>query len=627
MRFLGLTVDRQGVRFGGPRTDLTELAKASVPATQVPSAAVGFGGGEWGSGSRSSLWGVIRESFAGAWQRNVTIDPIENILAFSSVYACLDLISKDISKLRPMLVQSKDGIWPETTNSAFSPVLRKPNSYQTRIQFFSQWILSKLIHGNTVVLKERDGRGIVTALHILNWRMVRVLVTEDGGVYYAISMDKLAQVQSITVPASEIIHDRAACLFHPLVGVPPIFACAMSASQGNRIQNNASKFFENMSRPSGMLTAPETISDETAKRLKDDFEANFSGANLGRLLVAGDNLKYEPMTIPAQQAQLIEQLAWTVRDVASCFHVPLYKLAGDSGVKFSNMSEMNTDYYQQTLHALIEDIEILLDEGLGLADSGPQTMGVMFDLEGLFRLDPVQRATRNAAAVKGGYWSPNEARATDNLPPVKGGEEPYLQQQNFPLSVLAMQPPPSSTPPAPAATDPVVVDPAADPAKDGAAKAAGEALIAVRALVATAEQLEANRVDRERQDTERRAAEEQSLTRQREETAARVAALEAERAALATEAETQRSLLAETQRSIAEFDQVRSGNADLIAAQVAEHIEAERQAFQMELAEAREATAASEARAAELSARAAAEPTVDQYLMALEELAAAEGDA
>jgi phage portal protein BeeE len=47
---------------------------------------------------------------------------------------------------------------------------------------------------------------------------------------------------------------------------------------------------------------------------------------LGRLWVSGDGLKYEPMTIPAQEAQLIEQLKWTVEDVARCFHVPLYKI-------------------------------------------------------------------------------------------------------------------------------------------------------------------------------------------------------------------------------------------------------------------------------------------------------------
>lgn len=38
--------------------------------------------------------------------------------------------------------------------------------------------------------------------------------------------------EGLTVPASEIIHDRMNCLFHPLVGISPIFACGLAAMAG-----------------------------------------------------------------------------------------------------------------------------------------------------------------------------------------------------------------------------------------------------------------------------------------------------------------------------------------------------------------------------------------------------------
>jgi len=417
---------------------LSSIGKAVVPVTRPPASAVS---------QSPSWWSSIRESFSGAWQHDVVADPQHTLLAFSAVYACITLIAADVSKLRVKLVQLTDGVWQETQSAAFSPVLRKPNRYQTRIQFLNQWVQSKLIHGNTYVLKERDGRGNVVAMYVLDPRLVKALVTDDGQVYYQIGTERLiGSTASITVPASEVIHDRAVCLFHPLVGVGPLYACGISATQGNRIQRNSARFFENMSRPSGMLTAPDTIDDETALRLKAEFETNFSGVNLGRMMVAGDGLTYTDLgTIPAQQAQLIEQLKWTVQDVCSCFHVPLHKIAADTGVKFSNMAEMNQDYYSQTLQEIIESIELLLDEGLGLT-GGPQTLGVELDLEGLLRMDPVQRATRNANAMNAGYLSPDEARASENMPPVPdgAGREPYMQQQKFPLSVLARQAPPGA---------------------------------------------------------------------------------------------------------------------------------------------------------------------------------------
>ena len=93
-------------------------------------------------------WRVL-ESFPGAWQRNVEVNK-ESVLAFHAVFSCMTLIARDIAKLRVKLVQ-KDagGIWSEVTNPAYSPVLRKPNGYQTRIQFWESWVLSKLSCGNT----------------------------------------------------------------------------------------------------------------------------------------------------------------------------------------------------------------------------------------------------------------------------------------------------------------------------------------------------------------------------------------------------------------------------------------------------------------------------------------------
>jgi len=402
--------------------DLT-ITKSAPTGLSVPSYS---GSGGW--------FGVVREGFSGAWQRNIEVESRENILAFSAVYACVSLIAGDISKLRLKLTRKTgDGVWEEFDSPAFSPVLRKPNGYQTHIQFVEQWIIAKLIHGNAYIYKERDARGVVTDLYVLDSRRVRVLVADDGGVYYQLSRDDLSQVgDGMTVPASEIIHDRMNCFYHPLVGVSPISACGASSTQGIRIQANSAKFFENMSRPSGQLTAPARIDDETAARLKREFEEGFSGSNLGRLFVSGNGLKYEPIAIPPQDAQLIQQLEWTGRDVGNCFHVPLHKL-GIGQPTLNNIAALNQDYYAQCLQKIIEDAEALLDEGLAL----PVGYSAEFDLEGLLRMDPPARAEVNEKATRAGIMTPNEGRRSMNLPPVTGGDTPYLQMQNYSLSDLS----------------------------------------------------------------------------------------------------------------------------------------------------------------------------------------------
>jgi HK97 family phage portal protein len=410
------------------------VVRAPVGATVIPQSAL----------QNVSFLARVGESFAGAWQRNVELENSQNILKFSAVYSCVSLIANDIAKLRIKLVQgTNNGTWTETVNPAFSPVLRKPNRYQTRIQFLSQWVTSKLLHGNAYILKEYDGRLVVKAMYVLDPQRVLPLVTDDGAVYYRLKTDHLAQLQTneVTIPATDIIHDRMLTLWHPLVGVSPIYACGSAATQGIRIQSNSAKFFENMSRPSGILTAPGPISDELAARLKAHWESNYVGGSIGKVAVLGEGLKYEGMTIPASDAQLIEQLRWTVEDVARCFHVPLHKL-GMGQPTLNNIGALNQDYYTQTLQSLIESIELLLDEGLYL----PETIGTELDLEGLLRMDPLSVADANERGVRAGIVAPNEARLRLNLPPVIGGDTPYMQQQNWSLEALNRRPPPDTEP-------------------------------------------------------------------------------------------------------------------------------------------------------------------------------------
>lgn len=385
-----------------------------------------------GSG-RDSGWTRILESFAGAWQRNIEVN-YDSVLSYHADFACRTLIASDIAKLRVKLVQKdSNGIWTETSNPAYSPVLRKPNRYQTRIQFFESWILSKLQRGNTYVLKQRDGRGVVNALYVLDPSLVTVLVSESGAIYYQLRGDYLSEItaENITVPASEIIHDRFNCFFHPLIGISPIFAGGLAAMQGLAIQNDSAAFFQNGAQPGGILTAPGAIGDETAERLKATWTANYSGKNTGKVAVVGDGLKYEPMRAKSTDSQLIEQLKWTAEVVCSTYHVPPYKIGVGDMPSYNNIQSLNVEYYSQCLQVLIEAMEVCLDEGLGMGDG----IGTEFDTDNLLRMDSVTQM--EVLDKSKGIMTPNEQRKKLDLAPKTGGDSPMLQQQNFSLEALA----------------------------------------------------------------------------------------------------------------------------------------------------------------------------------------------
>jgi HK97 family phage portal protein len=384
-------------------------------------------------------WFTIRDWPLGNWQSDG--EPINNdrVLSNWAVYSCISLISADISKLcLDLLTKADNGVWEEAESSAFGPVIKKPNHFQTRQQFIELWLLSKLIYGNTYVLKAHDRRGLVTGMYVLDPQRVTPLVATNGAIFYRIGQDNLSGVteEMEAVPAIDMIHDRGPCLFHPLVGIPPLFASALAASQGSSIQKNSEKFFKNMSRPSGILVAPGEISDPTAARLKREWEANYGGEKIGKVAVLGDGLKYEAININPVDAQLAEQLGLTAKMICSSFHVPPFKIGLSELPAGQKVEDMNQIYYADCLQVHVEAIEALLMEGLYLNTAG-RPLKVAFDLEDLMRMDNASMVRMLTDSVKGSIMAPNEARRRRNLPPVEGGDSIYMQQQNYSLEALA----------------------------------------------------------------------------------------------------------------------------------------------------------------------------------------------
>lgn len=414
--------------------------------------------------TRGGWFPIVREPFSGAWQQNVEVDE-QLVLSFHAVFACISLIASDIAKLR-LLLRTRDtnGIWVETENPAYSPVLKKPNHFQNRIQFWENWMLSKLTNGNTYVLKMRDARTVVQRLFILDPMMVKPLISSEGGeIFYELMPDNLPDIGArIIVPAREMIHDRMNCLFHPLVGISPIFAAGLAGTQGLNIQNNSTVFFGNRSMPGGILVAPGRIDPAHATQIKNYWDENFTGTNIGKIAVVGDGLKFERLGVSAEDSQLIEQLKWTAEVVCSAFRVPPYMVGVGTVPGNSNVEALQQQYYSQCLQSYVEAAELCMDEGLDLG-TGIRTK---FDTDEFFRMDSATRFKTYGDAIGAGIMAPNEARKKFDLPPVSGGESVYLQQQNFSTAALAkrdaLEDPFGKAEPAAAAPEP---EPQPEPAK------------------------------------------------------------------------------------------------------------------------------------------------------------------
>jgi phage portal protein BeeE len=140
----------------------------------------------------------------------------------------------------------------------------------------------------------------------------------------------------------------------------------------------------------------------------------------------------------AIDAQVIEQLKWAGENVCSAFGVPPFMVGMAAPPTYTNIEALTQQYWSQCLQSHIQDIECLLDEGMGLDDvNSDDEMGVKLDLNMLLRMDTATRYKTWKDGIAGGWLMPNEARKSENMTPVKGGDTPYMQVQNYSLEALS----------------------------------------------------------------------------------------------------------------------------------------------------------------------------------------------
>lgn len=386
-------------------------------------------------------WRRIHEPYSGAWQMNVE-EKHGTLLCYPTLYACIMRIATDVGTLPAQLKirERESGVWKDAYIEPVSVVLRRPNHYQTAQQFREAWVLSKLIHGNAYILKQRDAKGIVTALYVLDPCAVLPMVSDTGDVFYQVSYSRSENLlpadypaERLVVPAREIIHDRCVTLHHQLIGVPPVCAAHWPTVKNLKILKSAAEFFGNRAQPGGILTAPAGMSEQDAEDIKSYWASAYSGANAGKVAVIGADMRFTSFAMNGADSQLVEQMRYSDEQICQPFGVPPFIIGIGTipaGLKVDDMANM---YYKFALQSIIESMEYLLDDGLSVAFP----YGIELDLEPLLRMDVGKLADVEAKLVGGKIKTPDEARRKFNLTPTGGGNTLWGQNQDYPLGMLA----------------------------------------------------------------------------------------------------------------------------------------------------------------------------------------------
>jgi HK97 family phage portal protein len=346
------------------------------------------------------------------------------------------------------------------TTSALSRLLRKPNAYQTPSDFLLNAVSQLYQTGNAYALAIRNDRQEPAELHLFSSRNSKPSVGEDGSVFYSLGGNELIERQLFVargsiaalngVPARDVLHIRLETPRHPLVGETPLMSAYPDMEIAGAAQAQSIAFFRNQSRPSGILSTDHILTKEQMAQLREAWEAQSKGLQAGGVPILSGGLKYGPMGITAEDAQLVERLKLTDQNIALAFRVPL-QILGIGGTPFASTEALMQSWIAMGLGFALNHIEVAFDSFFNLF--GVPDEYTEFDTRVLLRSALRERVTAYKEGVQGGIFSPNEARAEFELPAVEFGDEPRVQQQVVPLSFASEPPPPPAPPAAPAKPD------------------------------------------------------------------------------------------------------------------------------------------------------------------------------
>lgn len=363
----------------------------------------------------------LRENVAGQF---VTPD---NVTKVAAVHACIQLIAETTASL-PLAPYRRleDGGKVVDVDHPLHRVLHdKANDVQTAMEFREQLVASCLLTGNGYALKVIDGAGRVTALLPLPPQSVRVIKLVNGRLRYEVTQES----GTVIYTQDEVLHLRYRTV-DGFTGISPIAEARDVIGTAMAQQAFEGTFYKNGAKPSGILSHPGRLGQESHDRIKTSFRQQHGGAeNANKLLVLEEGMAYSQVSMSQRDAEYIESRRLTLEDIARIFRIPPPAIGILHEATYSNISEQSRMLVSQTLRPWFVRIEQAMNEAL-LTSRGRRTHFIEHNAEGLLRGNLQERYEAYRVAREWGWLSVNEIRRTENMGDIGKEGDTYREPLN-----------------------------------------------------------------------------------------------------------------------------------------------------------------------------------------------------
>ena len=341
---------------------------------------------------------------------SVTVD---NLLEEATVVSCVNAITQGINQI-PVYVkrESADGNFEIMKSHPISKLMRRPNDYQTAVEFKSSIVTSMLIHGNAFIYIVRAGMaGGDTGKPLSNTRgrAAQLYPLEPSDITIgsnALGRPSYSHEEYGTIPTENIIHIRDLTTFVPQ-GLSRALLAAEIIGAKKAADSLMSEAFRNGANLNYVVSSDVPLDATKLTNMQKQMKSAFGqrgNRNGGAMFIEQGTVEAIKGLTPADVdlRELREQL---IREIAAVFRVPAFMVGADAGSTYNNVRQYWTAFHRDTLSPILKNIEDAIT--LKLLDGDDY---LCFDIQEIIKGDIDVTSKVAALMVSNGMWTPNDGR-------------------------------------------------------------------------------------------------------------------------------------------------------------------------------------------------------------------------
>lgn len=370
-------------------------------------------------------------------------------LKLSAVYNAVDQISASLGiipfQVYKRIPTGRERVTDHPVDVLLSDSPDGPDGFLTAYIFKKMTQMSVLLRGNALWVIHYENNGDMR-LEWVSWDDVTDIrkTKDENGRTVLVYITKAGNFL-----ASEVLHFKGFTL-NGIVGISAITYGAMQMGVALEIQDFTYTNFEHKGVQRGVISSDKVLggsigpkyevdengqpkkdtngrsvvknNNEAKRRIVTGFRAALNEKDPTRVVVLDEGMKFQPISVTPQEAQLIESARFGIEDIARWFNIAPHKIKSLQQSTNNNIEQQSLDYLSDTMQPWVVNFEQECKKKL-ISAAERKTHYVSGNMNVLLRSDMKSRAEYYSKLVNAGIMAPNEAREKEEMNGKPGGDE------------------------------------------------------------------------------------------------------------------------------------------------------------------------------------------------------------